>query len=172
MEEVEFVDIDSTDSSSLEDNEEKVLDLVSDEEENSDSKESSCAPVAKKVKIELDDFTEIVETKTQRCRLCKQVLDDNTPRVTKLDDFVSEEEAVKSLHIGDEDEKPQIYLHDYSIYDRNGHLIPLDTGLIEKKVQILFLGTLKSPFDDGTPGVYVQDVVISQWWLTGTYSNF
>lgn len=36
----------------------------------------------------------------------------------------------------------------YSIYDKNTHLCPFDTGLIEKNIELFFSGYLKPIYDE------------------------
>jgi len=36
----------------------------------------------------------------------------------------------------------------YSVYDKNTHLCPFDTGLIEKNIELFFSGYLKPIYDE------------------------
>lgn len=43
-------------------------------------------------------------------------------------------------------ENPDFYV--YSVYDKNTHLCPFDSGLIEKNIELLFSGYIKPIYDE------------------------
>ena len=49
---------------------------------------------------------------------------------------------------GDLNELPQHRITDFTIYDKNMHMCPFDTGLIEKNVELYFSGLVKPIYDD------------------------
>ena len=56
----------------------------------------------------------------------------------------------------------------YSVYDKNTHLCPFDTGLIEKNIELFFSGYLKPIYDENPSpeGICIDSVVIGQCvWL-------
>lgn len=59
----------------------------------------------------------------------------------------------------------------YSVYDKNGHLCPFDTGLIEKNVVLYFSGYMKPIYEENAcpeGGVPAKDMgPINEWWLSG-----
>ncbi|XP_012254092.2 DNA (cytosine-5)-methyltransferase 1-like isoform X2 [Athalia rosae] len=69
------------------------------------------------------------------------------------------------------DERPQNKITHFSVYDKNGHLCPFDTGLIERNVLLYFSGYMKaiyeeSPDPDG--GVPTMNLgPINEWWVSG-----
>ncbi|XP_054983670.1 DNA (cytosine-5)-methyltransferase 1 isoform X3 [Sorex araneus] len=72
---------------------------------------------------------------------------------------------------GSYEELPQHKLTCFSIYCKRGHLCPIDTGLIEKNVELLFSGSAKPIYDDDPSpegGVYGKNLgPINEWWITG-----
>ena len=55
-----------------------------------------------------------------------------------------EQELTQQLLQGlDKDEEQQFTLFNFSLYDDHGHLVPLDSELIEKGRKIKFCGTIK-----------------------------
>ena len=50
----------------------------------------------------------------------------------------------------------------YSVYDKNTHLCPFDTGLIEKNIELFFSGYLKPIYDENPSpeGICTDSVVI------------
>ena len=59
----------------------------------------------------------------------------------------------------------------FSVYDKNGHVCPFDTGLIEKNINIYFSGYVKAIYEDdpsiegGIPGKDLGPIV--EWWVSG-----
>ncbi|XP_054016177.1 DNA (cytosine-5)-methyltransferase 1-like isoform X1 [Hylaeus anthracinus] len=73
--------------------------------------------------------------------------------------------------VHDSDYLPQNKLTHFSVYDKNGHLCPFDTGLIEKNVLLYFSGYLKPIYDeDPSPegGVPAKDMgPLNEWYVSG-----
>ncbi|XP_012137658.2 DNA methyltransferase 1a isoform X2 [Megachile rotundata] len=73
--------------------------------------------------------------------------------------------------IHESDEHPQNKLTYFSVYDKNGHLCPFDTGLIEKNVLLYFSGYMKAIYEeDSSPegGVPTKDMgPINEWYVSG-----
>ena len=117
-----------------------------------------------------------------RCKICKQIDDETTPKFTRVK-FISENTGLiktereattdpKFMVEGWEgDQLHDFYIDDFSIYDKNDHLIHLDSDLIKKKVEIKFSGKLKPFFsfneDQETTIPIIDCGPIRQWWLTG-----
>jgi hypothetical protein len=82
--------------------------------------------------------------------------------------------AVQGL---DDDEEQQFTLFDFSLYDDQGHLVQLDSELIEKGKKVRFAGRVQGVFstttseDKSAPdGVQVYDCgPVEGWWITGLY---
>lgn len=59
----------------------------------------------------------------------------------------------------------------FSVYDKNGHLCPFDTGLIEKNVKLYFSGYMKAIYEEDTSpegGVPAKDMgPINEWYVSG-----
>ena len=57
------------------------------------------------------------------------------------------------------------------VYDKNMHLCPFDTGLIEKNVELFFSGAVKPIYDDNpdpSDGVPTKQLgPINSWWIAG-----
>lgn len=49
-----------------------------------------------------------------------------------------------------------VYCFIYSVYDKNTHLCPFDSGLIEKNIELFFSGYLKPIYDENPSheGIY------------------
>lgn len=58
-----------------------------------------------------------------------------------------------------------------SVYDKNGHLCPFDTGLIERNVFLYFSGYMKAIYEENSDpegGVPTMDMgPINEWWVSG-----
>ena len=64
---------------------------------------------------------------------------------------------------GDINELPQHKVTDFTIYDKNMHLCPFDTGLVEKNVELYFSGSVKpiyaeNPSPEGLCSLYYSCV--------------
>ncbi|KAF4527425.1 DNA (cytosine-5)-methyltransferase 1-like [Ephemera danica] len=82
------------------------------------------------------------------CRYCKQTVDDDFPRVIFPEGALEETNAMlhESLVYKEEnniDDRPTLLLTDYSIYCKEHHLCPIDTGIIESNGVIYACGYLK-----------------------------
>ncbi|XP_025835356.1 DNA (cytosine-5)-methyltransferase PliMCI-like, partial [Agrilus planipennis] len=59
----------------------------------------------------------------------------------------------------------------FSVYDKNGHLCPFDSGLIESDVLLYVSGYLKPVYDEDTSpnnGIPTKDMgPINEWWVSG-----
>ena len=109
-----------------------------------------------------------IQPKYVRCKTCRQIIEDlPTFDATKfsidyLEEVMSEEDAVTDDRICveglDEDALPDYLLNDFTLYDKEGHLVALDahTHLIEKGMEIKFSGIIKS-FCKDHPGIPVLD---------------
>uniref|UniRef100_A0A8C5LD39 DNA (cytosine-5)-methyltransferase n=1 Tax=Jaculus jaculus TaxID=51337 RepID=A0A8C5LD39_JACJA len=66
---------------------------------------------------------------------------------------------------------PQHKLTCFSVYCKRGHLCPIDTGLIEKNVELYFSGSAKAIYEDDPSqegGVNGKNLgPINEWWITG-----
>ncbi|KAL2747796.1 DNA (cytosine-5)-methyltransferase PliMCI isoform X1 [Vespula maculifrons] len=119
----------------------------------------------------------------QKCEYCRQKL---IPEEIKLyqghpngavEEFIALTDPRLSLFTGEEamihesDERPQNKLTYFSVYDKNGHLCPFDTGLIEKNVVLYFSGYMKAIYEENAcpeGGVPTKDMgPINEWWVSG-----
>eukprot|EP00795_Rhopilema_esculentum_P006330 gene6330-11763_t len=116
----------------------------------------------------------------ERCKECLQFLNNS-----EIQMFIGDvENAVEelcalcdpklSLFSGEDvgyEEKPQHKITNFSVYDKNTHLCPFDTGLIEKNKELMMSGFLKPIYDeDPSPegGIAVKNIgPINEWWITG-----
>ncbi|RWS25244.1 DNA (cytosine-5)-methyltransferase PliMCI-like protein, partial [Leptotrombidium deliense] len=66
---------------------------------------------------------------------------------------------------------PTHRLTEYSIYDRNKHLVSVDSGLIEEGKEIYVAGFVKCIYDDDEStenGIETKDIgPINEWWIGG-----
>ncbi|XP_043275334.1 DNA (cytosine-5)-methyltransferase PliMCI-like isoform X4 [Venturia canescens] len=170
--------------------------IIKEEKPNTNSTDNEADdeiefPVEKKIKTEAD-AKDAKATKSQvkkapeaqsRCQICRQKLAENEIQLYPghpngaMEEFVSLTDPRLSLFTGNEeaifesDERPQNKLTHFSVYDKNGHLCPFDTGLIEKNVLLYFSGYMKAIYEeDPSPegGVPTKDMgPINEWWVSG-----
>ncbi|XP_076161949.1 DNA methyltransferase 1a [Ptiloglossa arizonensis] len=73
--------------------------------------------------------------------------------------------------IHESDQLPQNKLTHFSVYDKNGHLCPFDTGLIEKNVMLYFSGYMKAIYEEDTSpegGIPTKDIgPLNEWYVSG-----
>ncbi|VTJ54110.1 Hypothetical predicted protein [Marmota monax] len=117
-----------------------------------------------------------------KCNECGQFLDDVDLKYEQHPSDALEEPQMltnEKLSIFDEngsgfgsyEDLPQHKLTYFSVYCKRGHLCPIDTGLIEKNVELLFSGTAKPIYEDNPSlegGVNGKNLgPINEWWITG-----
>ncbi|XP_006898898.1 PREDICTED: DNA (cytosine-5)-methyltransferase 1 [Elephantulus edwardii] len=117
-----------------------------------------------------------------KCIQCGQYLDDPDLKYQQhLPDAVEEPQLLtnEKLSIFDANEcgfesyedLPQHKVTYFSVYCKLGHLCPIDTGLIEKNVELYLAGSAKPIYaDDPSPEGGVNGVnlgPINEWWITG-----
>ena len=128
-----------------------------------------------KVKVVADKVS------TARCGTCRQLVDSpDTIRYEShpqgaVEEFIGMSDPKLSLFeegdFGGEDSMPQYKLTGFTVYDKAGHVVPFDTGLIDKNKEIFFSGYLKHltcedpGLEDSVP---VYDCgPINSWWNAG-----
>lgn len=147
------------------------------EEENVRKKLRSCNdPVP--VKEEIVRKTE--EIKQERCKICRQYIDElliyNGHPNNAVDEFIALTDEKLMLFNGDEeidkqDERPTNKITYFSVYDMNGHLCPFDSGLIEQNKFLYFSGYVKPVYDENSMpenGIPTKDIgPINEWYISG-----
>lgn len=118
----------------------------------------------------------------KRCPECKQYLDDHSLQAfigdpeNAVEEFIALADSKLSVLSGsdmenDTDYVPQHKITDFTIYDKNMHLCPFDTGLVEKNVELFFSGTVKPIYDenpDPSDGIITKQLgPINSWWIAG-----
>ncbi|XP_017883668.1 DNA (cytosine-5)-methyltransferase PliMCI-like [Ceratina calcarata] len=130
---------------------------------------------AKHRHVESDKTSEkIVYNKTERCNICRQKIDDYIKIYEGPPNNASEEMLALTddkLSIDSQDDFPQHKLTHFSVFDRNSHLCPFDTGLVDENVQLFFSGYIKPVYeDDASPegGVPAEMMgPIAEWYIAG-----
>ncbi|XP_041979201.1 DNA (cytosine-5)-methyltransferase PliMCI-like [Aricia agestis] len=117
----------------------------------------------------------------EKCNICGQYLNNSDilyfqghPQ-NAIEEFVALTHEKLVLSSGDEGdimERPQTNITGFSIFDEQGHLCPLDGGLIESDVRIFMSGYLKSICSDSQEideeSIPVKDVgPIIEWYIHG-----
>lgn len=118
-----------------------------------------------------------------KCQICRQILNDGEIKLYQghpngaVEEFIALTDPRLSLFTGEEDminesdERPQNKLTHFSVYDKNGHLCPFDSGLIERNVLLYFSGYMKAIYEenpDPDGGVPAMDMgPINEWWVSG-----
>ncbi|XP_073910198.1 DNA (cytosine-5)-methyltransferase 1 isoform X2 [Castor canadensis] len=151
-----------------------------DEKEEKRRKTTPKEPTEKKVAR----TKTVVNAKAQppRCVQCGQYLDDVDLKYEQHPPDALEEPQMltnEKLSIFDANESgfesyeafPQHKLTCFSVYCKRGHLCPIDTGLIEKNVELFFSGSAKPIYEDNPSlegGVNGKNLgPINEWWITG-----
>lgn len=126
--------------------------------------------------------TAVNKLQPPRCEQCGQYLDDNDLKYAHHPpDAVDEPQMLtnEKLSIFDANESgfesyealPQHKLTCFSVYCKRGHLCPVDTGLVEKNVELFFSGSAKAIYEDNPSqegGVNGKNLgPINEWWITG-----
>ncbi len=69
------------------------------------------------------------------------------------------------------DDRPEYRLTQFTFYDREGHVVPFGSGLVERNVELLFSGYIKPVYDDNPNaegGVAMCDGgPLAEWWAAG-----
>jgi len=113
----------------------------------------------------------------QKCKICKQKIDEENDMELMYPgypDDAQDELCVlfngdNNLIIPSEDyeERPLVLLDRFDFYCNEGHLVPLNTGLLERGVKLNFSGHMKSLFDPEGRGAAVKDCDLLSWWYSG-----
>ncbi|CAH3033865.1 unnamed protein product [Pocillopora meandrina] len=164
------------------------------EDESTDEKEKELSETETETGTERQDYqlressarAKCEGEKTQppvKCKECKQLLDSPDLRLflgdcdDAVEEFVALTDPRLSLFSGEEEQfdsyndRPQHKITNFSIYDKNTHLCPFDSGLIEKNIELFFSGYLKPIYDENPSpegGVPTKALgPINEWWTTG-----
>merc|ERR1719278_1811133 len=103
--------------------------------------------------------------KIERCTTCRQLVEQTLPYLGHPDAAVEEFIAITDRRLslfeddmdGYDDALPQYKLTCFTVYDKEGHVVPFDTGIIDKNKLIYFSGYLKHltcedpSIEDGVP---------------------
>jgi len=160
---------------------------VSDDDDTEDGEKESVDTETTRYDLrESSEGTKSPMKKTQppaKCKECKQLLDSPDLRLflgdsdDAVEEFVALTDPRLSLFSGEEEQfdsyndRPQHKITNFSIYDKNTHLCPFDTGLIEKNIELFFSGYLKPIYDENPSpegGVPTKSIgPINEWWIAG-----
>lgn len=119
----------------------------------------------------------------ERCFICKQNINGDTIKFYNghpngaVDEFITLTDPKLMLFTGDEsdvndqDARPQNKITYFSIYDKEGHLCPFDSGLIENNKLLYFSGYVKPVYEENADtegGLPTKDMgPINEWWVSG-----
>ncbi|XP_068633744.1 DNA (cytosine-5)-methyltransferase 1-like isoform X2 [Battus philenor] len=135
----------------------------------------------KMVNEEKHKILAIPTPETEKCDICGQFLNNSDiiyfqghPQ-DSVEEFIAltnEKLLLASGEDGDVMERPQTNITGFSIFDQNGHLCPIDGGLVESDVRIYMSGYLKSICCDSheidEDSIPVKDVgPIIEWFIHG-----
>ncbi|CAD0201424.1 unnamed protein product [Chrysodeixis includens] len=148
-------------------------------------KQDKCEDV-KKEQNEIKQNLEVESHKrnmpdTEKCDICGQFLNNSDivyyqghpqDAVEEYIALTNEKLVLASGDDGDITERPQTNITSFSIFDAQGHLCPIDGGLVENDVRIYMSGYLKSICSDSheidEDSVPVKDVgPIIEWFIHG-----
>ncbi|KAK4878394.1 hypothetical protein RN001_010900 [Aquatica leii] len=152
------------------------LDPLSDDEQNS----------CKKFKVlhnneVVKEVEKVPQIKSERCNICRQYLEEavlyNGHPNNSVEEFIALTDERLMLFTGNEvdmnekDERPVHKITYFSVYDKNGHLCPFDTGLIEANKLLYFSGYVKPIYEEDTStenGIPTMDLgPINEWYISG-----
>ncbi|XP_023289399.1 DNA (cytosine-5)-methyltransferase 1 [Orussus abietinus] len=168
-----------------------ISEAVNVEQETMDCETECNSNVDKKIKLDIPN-EETTDSKgrfkkpikePEKCELCRQKLVDGEIALYPghpngaVEEYIALTDPRLSLFTGEEaaiaegDERPQNKLTYFSVYDKNGHLCPFDTGLLEKNVFLYFSGYMKAIYEEDSSaegGVPTKDIgPFNEWWLSG-----
>eukprot|EP00794_Sanderia_malayensis_P016015 gene16015-17632_t len=119
----------------------------------------------------------------ERCKECRQILDSASLKMFPGDPSDAVEEFVALCHPklslfseegqgqNDYADRPQHKITNFSVYDKNTHLCPFDSGLIEKNKELMMSGFVKPIYEDDPScegGVATKNIgPINEWWIAG-----
>lgn len=162
-------------------------------EEKEDDDEDEANRSKKKIKLD-DSLAEKDSEETNnavkpakvvpaKCTICRQLLNDPDLILYEghpnnaVEEFVALTDPKLALFTGEEevfndhDERPQNKITHFSVYDKNGHLCPFDSGLIERNVLLYFSGYVKPIYDEAPEpegGIPTYDLgPINMWYVSG-----
>jgi hypothetical protein len=137
------------------------------------------AMFAKQVKRKAEDEAKGIVKKpkavTKRCKTCRQLEDDNfmiwfeAPPQGAQDELSVLFNPDNNLIIESTsfEDRPVIGLDRFDVYDDEGHLAPLNTGLLETGAKLKFCGYLKPLLDTEKEGAPVKDcstLLVAFWF--------
>ncbi|KAF5303293.1 hypothetical protein FQA39_LY10032 [Lamprigera yunnana] len=139
----------------------------------------------KKLKLKHDNLlleqVKTVQVKSERCNICKQYTNDvllyNGHPNNSVEEYIMLTDEKLLLFTGMEanvdatDERPIHKITFFSVYDKNGHLCPFDTGLIEANKLLYFSGYVKPIYEEDSStnnGIPTKDMgPINEWYISG-----
>ncbi|KAF5294330.1 hypothetical protein FQR65_LT10783 [Abscondita terminalis] len=157
-------------------------------ESDSPIQEDEEQPCKKLKVVHENEFISAVEkppqVKAERCTICKQYIDEvslyNGHPNNSVEEFIALTDERLMLFTGNEldlhetDERPVhkvSYLNLRNVYDKNGHLCPFDTGLIEANKLLYFSGYVKPIYEEDAStenGIPTMDMgPINEWYISG-----
>ncbi|XP_063536239.1 DNA (cytosine-5)-methyltransferase 1-like [Cydia strobilella] len=155
-----------------------VIKADSDENHNYDEK---TAEQDEKNSLQSNEKSSLPEPDMERCNTCGQFINNSDiiyfqghPQ-DAVEEFIALTNEKLVLAAGDEGdimERPQTNITGFSIFDREGHLVPIDGGLVESDLRIYMSGYLKSICSESPEideeSVPVKDVgPIIEWFIHG-----
>jgi len=111
----------------------------------------------------------------KRCKICKQLEDDNFINWYEGAPTGAEEEFIvlfkPHLMIESKDNeidyRSDVALDQFEVYDDAGHIVPLNTGLLETGVELKFNGFVKPLLNLEGVGDPVKECLLLSWWYSG-----
>ncbi|XP_055457303.1 DNA (cytosine-5)-methyltransferase 1 [Psammomys obesus] len=153
-----------------------------DEDEMEEKRQKMTPEESVEKKATRTKATVIPKVNPPRCPQCGQYLDDPDLKYQQHpEDAVDEPQMLTSekLSIFESNESgfesyedfPMHRLTCFSVYCSRGHLCPVDTGLIEKNIELYFSGVAKAIYDENPSvegGINGKNLgPINEWWITG-----
>ncbi|XP_048478482.1 DNA (cytosine-5)-methyltransferase PliMCI [Plutella xylostella] len=169
---------DNKDDSEIDEvNSDEDIKSIDDENSNSDVKSEG----VKNMNCKEESNNNAQDLNNERCNICRQFLNNSDiifyqghPQ-NAVEEFIALTNEKLVLAAGDEGdimERPQTNITGFSIFDQEGHLVPIDGGLVENDMRIFMSGYLKSICSENSDideeSIPVKDVgPIVEWFIHG-----
>ena len=113
--------------------------------------------------------TKKTKMENERCKICSQIIHPDfitmyvSPHTLASDKltvlFTDPELLIKASNFKD---KPGVNLSNYQVFDEEGHLVHINSGILESGMKIMFDGVVKNLMNMGK-GYHIKSCVITPW---------
>ena len=113
--------------------------------------------------------TKKTKMENERCKICSQIIHPDfitmyvsphtlaSNKLTVL--FTDPELLIEASNFMD---KPEVNLSNYQVFDEEGHLVHINSGILESGAKIMFDGVVKNLMNTGK-GYHIKSCVMTSW---------